>query len=189
MMIEPLPEPSDEEVAKRVQQGDLQSFGALVTRYEEKMTRYARRFLADGDEIKDIVQDIFVKAYMNIKSFDATRRFSPWIYRIAHNEFVNALRKKKGKETIPLFDFDTLFPHLVAHEDTEATAERTELKHLLEEGLTKLDPKYREPLVLYYFEDLGYKEIADILKIPTSTVGVRLQRGKAMLRKTVEPYT
>lgn len=175
---------TDEEVASRVQKGDVDAFGILVKRYEEKMTRYARKFLFGGEEVKDLVQEVFIKAYVNIRSFDIGRKFSPWLYRVAHNEFINA-GKKKSRLPVFTFDLDALFPHLVAKETADGEMERQDLKKMLDQSLEKLDVKYREPLVLYYIEDLDYKEIADILKIPVSTVGVRLARGKVMLKNVV----
>ena len=180
-----MPEKTDETIAMEVQKGDASSFGLLMQRYEAKLARYGRKFIADSDDIKDLVQEVFIKAYVNIQSFDASRRFSPWIYRIAHNEFVNAIKKKKGRMTFSLSDFDTLLPHPMAKEDIESDAQRKELRGMLERSVQALDPKYREPLVLYYFEDMDYKEIGEILKMPVSTVGIRLQRGKGMLKKIV----
>lgn len=182
-----MPERSDEQVAVEVQKGDVESFRVLVERYEAKMERYAKRFLFATDDAKDLLQEIFIKAYVNIRSFDADRRFSPWIYRIAHNEFVNALKKrKKDKANVSLFYVDILFPHPVAKETANEETNRREMKEILEGSLDKLGGKYREPLVLYYLEDMDYKEIAEILHIPVSTVGVRLQRGKTLLRKLVK---
>lgn len=181
-------EQKDEKIAEKVQNGDIQAFQVLVERYEPKMSRYARRFLFDSDEAKDLVQEVFIKAYVNIQGFDINRRFSPWIYRIAHNEFVNALKKKKKERAnVSLFDFDLLFPHirLTAKETADSGFVQGELKRLLEASLDKIPQKYKEPLVLYYFEEMDYKEIADVLHIPVSTVGVRLQRGKVMLKKLV----
>ena len=180
-------ERKDEEIAIQVQKGDIESFRILVERYEPKMTRYAKRFFFDGDEGKDLVQEVFIKAYVNIQSFDASRRFSPWIYRIAHNEFVNNIKKRqKERENVSIFDFDVLFPHLVAKETADDGFNKAEVKKMLDHSLNQLNAKYREPLVLYYFEDMDYREIADILHIPISTVGVRLQRGRAMLKKIVK---
>ncbi len=177
-------EKTDEEIARQVQRGDIESFDLLINRYEEKILRYARKFLSDTEDIRDIVQEVFIKAYVNMKSFDASQRFSPWIYRIAHNEFVNAL-KKKSRMPMPFFDPDVLFPHPVAEETADSEANRKELKHMLDACLDTLSSKYRELLVLYYFEDMDYKEIAEVLHIPISTVGVRLRRAKALLRKMV----
>ncbi len=181
-------ERTDEEIAAQVQKGDVDAFQLLVERYEQKIGRYARRFLFDGDEAKDLVQEVFIKAYVNIRGFDTDRRFSPWLYRIAHNEFVNALKKKtKERANVSLFDFDVLFPSvkLTAKETADGSVQRHELKRVLDGSLDKIPQKYRDPLVLYYFEEMDYKEIADVLRIPVSTVGVRLQRGKAMLKKLV----
>lgn len=175
---------TDEDIARNVQQGDTEAFGEVVVRFEAKLRRYAKRFLFDRDDIDDLVQDVFIKAFENIQSFDTSRRFSPWIYRIAHNQYVNALRARK--ERIPLFDTDTLFPHPEASETADRESEMRELREVFDQSLKKLDAKYREPLVLYFFEELDYKEISDILEIPTSTVGVRLKRGKAMLKKIAD---
>ena len=183
------PDRTDEEIAILVQRGDIESFRVLVERYEPKLTRYAKRFLFAADDAKDLLQEIFIKAYVNIKSFDAERRFSPWIYRIAHNEFVNALKKKtKERDTfsLSLFDFDVFLPHPIAKETAEEGVVRHELKAVLEHSLEKISPKYREPLTLYYFDDMDYREIAQILRVPVSTVGVRLQRGKTLLRKIMD---
>lgn len=188
LFMEKRDERRDEEIAAEVQHGDIEAFQLLVERYDQKMGRYARRFLFDSDEAKDLVQEVFIKAYVNIQGFDTDRRFSPWLYRIAHNEFVNALKKKKkDKANISLFDLDVLLPSikLTAKETADGGFNRHELKKMLEGSLDRIPQKYREPLVLYYFEEMDYKEIADVLRIPVSTVGVRLQRGKIMLRKLV----
>jgi RNA polymerase sigma-70 factor (ECF subfamily) len=173
---------TDEAIALHVQKGDVEQFGELIKRYEPKMTRYARKFLFQGDDVKDLVQEVFIKAYVNIQSFDTTRRFSPWLYRIAHNEFINAV-KKKSRLPVFSFDFDALLPQFIAKETAESKVAQADIKRLLDTCLDKLGPKYREPLVLYYIEEMEYKEIAEILKIPVATVGVRLSRGKAMLRQ------
>ncbi len=178
---------TDEEIASQVQQGDTESFGTLAERYETKMIRYGRKFVSNSQDIEDIVQEIFIKAYENIQSFNTKMKFSPWLYRIAHNEFVNALRKK-GRLPLSLFEFDILFPHLLAKETANFETNAREIKNMLDKCLDKLNPKYREPLVLYYFEDMSYQEIAEILHIPISTVGVRLSRGKNILKKIFKEH-
>lgn len=178
-----MPEMTDEEIALRVQAGEQDAYGDLIARYETKLMRYARKFLSDKEDATDIVQDIFIKAYENIQSFDATRRFSPWIYRIAHNEFVNALKKKATRRIVFTIDMDTLFPHLAAAETADSAALERDMRETLEKHLEGVSMKYREPLVLYYLESLDYKEISEILQIPVSTVGVRLARGRASLQK------
>lgn len=177
----------DEDIARMVQKGKTESFGMLVERYEDKISRYARKFLFSYHDVEDLVQEVFIKAYTNIQSFDASRKFSPWIYRIAHNEFINAI-KKKGKEPLPLFNLDILFPHLISQEEAKKKINKRETKKMLDKCLNKLGSKYREPLILRYFEGLDYKEIADILRIPISTVGIRLKRGKEKMKSFCQKY-
>ena len=85
---------TDEDLVLRVKSGGIEAFGFLVERYEDKMKRYARKFLFGYTDIEDTVQKVFIKAYVNIQSFDTSRKFSSWLYRIAHNEFINAIKKK-----------------------------------------------------------------------------------------------
>lgn len=174
-------EPSDETLAAQVQAGDNDQFGLLVQRYEDKMIRYGRKFLSDRIDIVDLVQDIFVRAYENINSFNAKYKFSSWLYRVAHNAFVNALREK-SRRPILFFDIDTLLPHPIASETADGETVNKELQKMMETVLNKLDLRYREPLVLFYFEEMNYQEIAEVLRIPTSTVGIRLRRGREKLR-------
>lgn len=176
---------TDEEIALQVQQGKSDFFGLLVERYEAKILRYARKFLFGREDSEDLTQEVFIKAYTNIQSFDVSRKFSSWLYRIAHNEFVNKL-KKNERQPLAFFDPDTLWPQLLAKETADKEANLEDIRRLLDNGLEKVDAKYREVLVLYYYEELDYKEIADILRIPTSTVGVRLRRGKEKLRNHYE---
>jgi RNA polymerase sigma-70 factor (ECF subfamily) len=173
---------TDEMLAKEVQNGQTESFGELVARFEKKLARYARRFLFDRHDSEDLVQEIFLKAYANIQSFDASRSFNAWIYRIAHNLFINEI-KRKGKEPLPFFDPDTLFPHPVDAHKADDEVKDNELREMMDKCLNKLKPNYREAMVLYYNEDLDYQKISDVLQIPVSTVGVRLNRAKKELRE------
>lgn len=175
------PDLKDEEYALRVQQGDTDAFGVLMSRYEPKLMRYGSRFLARNEDVQDIVQDIFVNVYRNIKGFNPSQRFSPWIYRIAHNAFVNELRRK-SHAPIALPDFDLFALHAPAPESADDVSERASLARLVESGLSSIPPKYREVLILYFMEDLSYKEIADVLHIPVATVGVRMLRAKNALK-------
>ena len=141
--------------------------------------------MAQDADIADAVQDVFIKAYENIQSFDATRRFSPWIYRIAHNTFVNELRRK-SREPLLYIDLDTILAHPSYEFDPAAEEERTEMKALMDKGLNALSPAYKEVIILYYVEDQSYQEISEILEVPLGTVGVRLRRAREALKKYVE---
>jgi RNA polymerase sigma-70 factor (ECF subfamily) len=172
----------DEEIAKKVQEGDKELFGVLIERYEAKLTRYGRKFLSRREDIKDIVQDAFISTYQNIQTFDPSQKFSSWIYRIAHNAFVNAL-KKNSKNPLTFFDFDTFLPHPSYDDPTESERERREIREMIDKTLDLLPQKYKEVLILSYLEEFSYKEVADIVKIPIGTVGVRLKRAKEALKE------
>ena len=186
MYPEDMERETDEQIAARVQHGEGELFGEIIERYQAKLLRYARKFLVDPDDGEDIVQDIFVKTYQNLQSFDTSRSFSPWIYRIAHNEFVNALKKRANHQIVFAFDIDTLFPNLTAPDTADSEAMERDLRGALDKSLETLPVKYREPLILYYLESMDYKEISEILQIPVSTVGVRLARGRTLLQKKTD---
>jgi RNA polymerase sigma-70 factor (ECF subfamily) len=178
---------TDEELVSLVKMGDKEKFGLLMERYSPKLFRYGRKFLSNADNIEDMVQEVFIKTYENIQSFDASQRFSPWIYRIAHNTFVNALRKNL-KTPLYFFDLDAIVSHsFYENPSPEEEEERRQIKPLIEAGLAKLSPKYREVIVLHYLEDLGYQEIADVLHVPIGTVGIRLKRAKEKLKVILTP--
>lgn len=172
---------SDEELVALVQRGEHSRFGELMARYESKLHRYGSKFLAREGDISDIVQDVFVRAFENIQGFDASQRFSPWIYRIAHNAFANELRRR-SRNPIVLPDFDLIIGNLPSEESAQEEGERSMLSRMVEDGLKRIAPKYREVLVLYFMEELSYKEIADVLHVPVGTVGVRLARAKQSLK-------
>lgn len=180
-------EQTDEAVAVQVQQGNSEAFALLLARYETKLLRYAGKFLFYNPEAaEDVVQDVFLKAYSHIQSFDPARKFSSWLYRIAHNELINAIRKQR-REHVSTFDLDTLLPHLVSKEATDDAAKAGEQRAMVDAALNKLDAKYREPLILFYFEDMEYQAIADVLRIPVSTVGVRLRRARKAMQAHLHP--
>ncbi len=175
---------TDEEIISLVQQKDKEKFGVIVDRYEKKLSRYALKFISDANKIEDVVQDVFIKVYENIMSFDTTRKFSPWIYRVAHNVFINEIKRKRNV-LFYAFDFDAILPHLEYEDPLPKETANSEMKNLVEEELKSLPEKYREILILYYTEDLSYKEIAEILEVPIGTVGIRLKRARSILKKQI----
>ncbi len=172
---------TDEEIARAVQRGQTQQFELLMTRYQAKLFRYARYLVHDEQLAADITQDTFIKSYANLRSFNVSRKFSSWIYRIAHNEAMNAVRRHK--HTVSESELDGAQELYVVESGVEQTIDRQILRHDVQICLRELDAKYREVLVLYYYEQMKYDQIGDVLHMPTSTVGVRINRAKAALKK------
>lgn len=173
-------DPTDSQIIKLVVDGDTEQYSHIVKRYENKLMRYATYILKDYDIASDAVQETFIKAYINIRSFNRGKRFSPWIYRILHNEAMNVIKKSKKTVTIDAVN-ETNDDYLVRF-NTDNAIDGGLLKREVRECLGRIDIKYQEVIVLSYFENLKYDEISDVLHIPTSTVGVRLKRGKEILK-------
>ena len=145
--------------------------------------RYLRKFIYDPDELEDVLQVVFIKVYKNLYGFNIDRKFSSWIYRIAHNEALNHL-KKYAKERISLDEVE----YMIIDEkiDIGGDVDRKILKDSVEKLLKNIKAKYQEPLILFYFEQKSYEEISDILRIPTSSVGTLISRGKKMLKEELK---
>lgn len=174
-------EQPDEIIVQLIQKGDIEMFGILIDRYEKRLAGYLKRFLKERTDITDIVQDIFIKAYTNIQSFDTTQQFSSWIYRIAHNEAVNFIKKKRPL-SFSFFDPDYLINYFRDKNDFEENIERIETKKEIEQALDDIPPHHKEILLLFFYEELSYKEISDVLKIPISSVGVKINRAKKVVK-------
>jgi len=166
-------------------------FGALVDRYEKKLFRYIRRLSnLNRESAEDILQESFIKIYTHLNSFDKDLKFSTWAYRITHNETINYLRKNKKAITIPLETDDEQVGQLIdvlrSEIDIEKETEHKALIQKIHELIYRLPKNYREVLILRYIEDLDYREISDILKIPMGTVATTLNRAKKKFKQIAE---
>ena len=170
---------SDEQLVCVVREGGQEKYREIIRRYQPKLAHYLRKFIKNPDELEDILQEVFIKAFKNLNSFALEKKFSSWIYRITHNEAINSLKKKSNNH----IDIDELEYKLFDEEfDIDQEIDRGILHKQISLALSELKSDYREALILYYFEELSYTEISDILKIPTSTVGTLIKRGKEMLK-------
>lgn len=164
---------------------DRSCFALIVERYEDKLMRYIRRLgVYTYEDRQDILQDIFIKVYKNLNGFDSGLSFSSWIYRIAHNETISWYRKQNVRPEGHLIDdIEELFLYIPdAGKSAEQLLDATIDATWLRQALSQLEVKYRDPLILRFFEDKEYDEISDILKIPIGTVGTLISRGKAKLQ-------
>ncbi len=167
---------SDEKIIEKVRDTDHDLYSVIIDRYQKKLFRYSKSLIKDEEKAVDIVQDSFIKAFINLNSFNIKKKFSSWIYRIVHNETMNLL-KKYSKE-IPLLD-DVDFS---SDENIEENFAQNEQKIMVEKCLGKLPVLYSEPLSLYYISEKSYEEISDILRIPMGTVAIRISRAKKIMK-------
>lgn len=181
-LLEQLP-PSDEElVTLSIENKD--HFGLLIERYEAKLSRYVLRLgVRNEDDRLDVLQEIFIKVYKNLNGFDTKLSFSSWIYRIAHNEAVSWYRKTSVRpEGHLVADSDEIVTLLSGKEESaEVTFDKSVNADEVSKAIMHIDEKYREVLILRFFEHKEYEEISDILKIPVGSVGTLIHRGKKQL--------
>ena len=168
---------SDEEVVEITRTKDKEAYVEVVKRYQEKLMRYARYLVSDDERASDVVQEAFIKAYINLNSFDTKRKFSSWIYRIVHNGAINLTNKYKKEK--PLFEDIDLDSGI----NIEKEYTQKEVRKMVRSCLEELPLLYREPLSLYFLEEKSYSEISDILRIPTGTVGTRIKRAKSVMKQ------
>ncbi len=174
---------SDEEIVSLVRTSDKELYAEILRRYEKKLLRYTSYILGDENKARDAVQESFIKAYVNLQGFDTNKKFSSWIYRIAHNEAMNIVSKYTKQRSIDVHeDFDSGI-------DLEEEIGRAELLKQAQNCMQEVPLLYKEPLMLYYFEEKNYDEISDILRIPIGTVGTRISRGKGLLKKICQNKT
>lgn len=168
------------------------NFKYIIERYENKFAQYIRRKTSvSKEDIEDLLQEIFIKIYLNLHGFDTSLKFSSWAYRVAHNEIITWYRKKKIRPQINFEDYEeeNLINFFKEDTDLEKEFDRNELRRLVKESVEKLDEKYKDIIVLRLLEEKEYEEISDILQIPLGTVSTLISRGKKELRKHMEKYT
>ncbi len=182
---------SDNQLVQKTLYEDKEFFGFIVGRYEEKMRRYIRRMTrVSQNDIDDMLQDIFIKVYQNLHDYDQKLSFSSWIYRIAHNLIIDRHRKQKAKKRDFFIDIgDDVFAFIKNDYHIERETENTFHKEHIQKALARIPEKYREVIILYYFEQRSYREISDILKKPENTIATLLSRAKKQLRKEINEIT
>lgn len=165
---------------------DKDSYYLFINQFYDPLDRYIRRLgCADHQDRKDILQEVFIKAYINLASYDDSYPLSSWVYRIAHNETMSFYRKKKVRPSISMED-DLLEILADEAEDIKESFDIEYDKKFMADALEKLDPKYREVLVLRFFEDKSYDEISDILEKPPGTISTLIYRAKNELEKILK---
>lgn len=172
----------DTKIVAEVINGNPEAYAELILRYESKLIRYVTYLIHDHTAASDVVQETFIKAYQNLRSYNHKYKFSSWIYRISHNEAMNAVKKL---QRISGADIDEL-PEIGYEPRLDELIDKKILARDVHGCLGKLEPKYREVVQLIYFEHMKYEEASDVLHVPTSTIGVRLSRAKSRLKEICE---
>lgn len=175
---------SDNELVEIVRSSDQERYGEIIERYQGKLFVFLYRLIGNREEAEDLLQEVFLKAYINLNSYDTSRKFSSWIYRIAHNEAVNRIKRKSLKRFIPWEDVTSIKDKLEMSsidEGVEKVWARKEENREVAGAVEKLPLKYKQVLILRYWEDKSYTEISEILEKPVNTVGTLIKRARDKL--------
>ena len=182
---------SDQRLVARVQRGDRRAFDALVIKYQSRIATLIGRFVRDTDEVMDVTQETFIKAYRAIGSFRGDAQFCTWLYRIASNTAKNYLvaKSRRPPDTDLWIGEGDPGEGSVEIESTEGPQELHERDQLLEAlsgGLDNLPEDLKVALVLREFDGLTYEEIAEVMECPVGTVRSRIFRAREALEKIID---
>jgi RNA polymerase sigma factor (sigma-70 family) len=175
----------DEDIIRLVIEGDSELYSEIIDRYSSKVYSTAYSYTHSQEEAKDLVQEILIKTYNNLKSFKADSKFSTWLYRAAVNTCIDWSRKRKSKAVMTVMSFEDTDIFEIITTDAEGPEElllRQENVEVVRNAVGDLPEIYKTVLVLYYFEELQVQEICNILDIPRKTIETRLYRAKKILK-------
>lgn len=160
------------------------NFAFLIERYKSKIGSYIKRLTnIDDDDLEDVLQEIFIKVYINLNGFDKNLQFSSWIYRIAHNEVISRHRKLKARpEGYKVTIDEELANSLAAEIDIKSGVDKKILQNNIGSVLLAMSAACRELIVLKFLEEKSYQEISDILKKPLGTVASLMNKAKKEFR-------
>jgi RNA polymerase sigma-70 factor, ECF subfamily len=178
------------QIALGLRRGDVGVLEALVEQYQYRLVRYLIYLSGRRDGVDDLVQETWLRVLERGSSYDEHSRFEPWLFRVARNIAVDAMRRRQNLSLDSDDDDGRLGPSPASREPSPFTlASRTEDADRLAHSLQALDPVHREALVLRFQEDLSLQEISTIVGAPVSTVASRIYRGLATLRPHFEGET
>ncbi len=173
---------------KRAKRGEVGAFAELVDAYKDKIFAFLYRMTGNREDANDLAQEVFIRVYSSLHTFDHDMRFSPWIYRIAQNLAIDFLRKQKKTVYLddqPGQDNDMLWQVECQSPGPEEMTELHDLRVVLEVALRELAPMYRMVLLLRFAHDMSYEDIAKVTELPITTVKTRLHRAREALRQAL----
>ena len=181
----------DREVVQRALAGSESAFREIVLRYQRSVHRLLLRMVRDPSLAEDLAQEVFLKAFRALKTFDPERKFSSWLFKIAHNTAIDQLRRKQ-LATVPLESPDEDKPDLLAllpdqnGESPDRALDRQNLAQAIQAAVGRLRVEYREVVILRFQQDLSYEEIAEITELPLGTVKTHLHRARKAMARHLE---
>jgi RNA polymerase sigma-70 factor (ECF subfamily) len=169
----------DEAILQAIRDGDYEAFGELTRRYENFVYSLVSGIVRTPETARDLTQEVFLRAYKSIRRFEQRSSFKTWLYRIAYNTSMAHLsREKRSAER----EAESIT------EQVDNSYKNSNIRIYLEKIIGMLKPEYRAVILLYYYDDLKYEEIAETLNCPVGTVKIRLYRAKYELKQLWSKY-
>lgn len=184
----------EQALVARAREGDAAAYSELVGRYERKIFRLAKHITQNDEDAEDVLQESFLKAFEHLPDFQGQSKFYTWIVRIAVNESLMKLRKRKSDRTVPLDEpvdtgEDTVAREIAVWEDNpEQRYSREEMGQILDDAVQSLKPAFRTVFALRDIEELSTEETADALGISVPAVKSRLLRARLQLREKLTRF-
>jgi len=159
------------------------SYSIILEEYYDNIYYHILKIVKNEEDARDLTNDTFGKAYLNLNQFKPNYKFSSWLYKIATNTAIDFLRKKKLRRNIQVEDNE--YTQVADESSADTNLNRKENYATLKDAISKLKPEYRNVIKLRYYEELSYEEIAKRLQWPIGTVKATLHRAKALLSKLI----
>jgi RNA polymerase sigma factor, sigma-70 family len=176
---------SDKVIVTDILNGNVQGFAIIVKNTEKLVTQIVCKMTANPDDQKDLVQDIYLKVYQNLQTFQFRSKLSTWIANIAYNTTINYLQKKQ----IPILGIEkTTEERFTVFDNPELESVKSEAVEILNNEIAKLPPLYKTLISLYHLEELTNKEISEITNLPEGTIKSYLYRARKILKDNITHY-
>lgn len=193
-MYHPLDERPDQDLMRAYRAGETTALEVLVNRHHDKLMRFLLRLVGERAGAEDVFQETFIQVHLSANTYDAERRFEPWLFTIAANKARDLLRKTNRRRTLDLSapvsgsrggGDGATFADLIGGPSLTPAAENisSEQERLVQQAVSELPPTLREVILLAYFQKMSYNQIADVLQIPLGTVKSRLHSAVAAFSK------
>lgn len=181
----------DDVLVKRAMGGDEQAYSELVEKYQRALYFHILKMIKDKEQVNDLVQEAFVKAFDNLNTYSTNYAFSTWLYRIATNHTIDYLRKKKLKtlsidEPVKTRDGEMRMQLEDESAGTDRNIIRKQRQNIVQNAIDELPPKYRKVIEMRHMEEKSYQEIADVLDLPLGTVKAHIFRARELLYKALK---
>ena len=182
--LENLQQMTDEQIIGRVRGGETRMFGELVQRYQDPVFGMALRFLGSRGDAEDAAQEVFLRVYRGFDAFKGEAKFSTWLYRITYNLCADWLRRNRRADRRAAM-IEEAGEVADGRVNLEEGILQSETRDKVRRALDGLDERYRSVIVLLYYQQMSYEQIAAVLELPMKTVETRLYRARKLLRESL----